>query len=96
MREENCSKGIGSGKEDRTAVAKPLLANRWYHVALTYGSGRQEKQAFVANGEMEALVQIGGLTVLIRNSDMGFVRIYGFKWGERPFHGKMSRYVFGV
>ena len=36
------------------------------------------------------LVQIGGIDGFDPNSDMGFYigRIYGFKWGERPFHGK--------
>ena len=71
-------------------VTKPLLTNRWYHVALTYDQPTGKTGIYV-NGEKWAGSD-WGIDGFDPNSDMGFYigRIYGFKWGERPFHGKMS------
>ena len=54
-------------------VTKPLLTNRWYHVALTYDqpTGKTGIYVMVRNG----LVQIGVLTVLIRIRTWVFILV---------------------
>jgi len=71
--------------------SRDVLPNdKWVHLACVY-DGSQGKKFIYVNGEKWAGSDwsIDGFDP---NSDVGFYigRIYGFQWGERPFHGKMS------
>lgn len=68
----------------------PLLANKWYHLALTYDQMTGKTIMYVnGNKWAESAWAIAGFDP---NADVGFKigKLDGFKWGERPFSGYMS------
>ena len=77
-------------KNNGSRPAKPsaVTGSDWVHVDVVIA---ENETTIYVNGEKWAGSD-WGIDGFDPNSDMGFYigRIYGFKWGERPFHGKMS------